>query len=139
MTHVLLAYAVPRTDYDGIHDYCASIAASLNRRVPHLASVVLRERLGSWRDEAGHSPRPLSAIAKDSRTSLLALQYNPFAYSRGLAPGLLAELARLRRSSVRLALVVHEPYVNTGSLRMRLLGLGQRGQLRALTGPPTTS
>lgn len=96
--------------------------------------LVLRQRTWRWHDEIGGSADALSATAAGFGASLLALQYNPFSYARGLAPGLVAEIAQVRRSAIRVAIVVHEPYVNTGTLKLRILGHGQRAQLRALMG-----
>lgn len=65
----------------------------------------------------------------------MVLQYNPFMYGRwGVAPWLVAALARLRRprDHPRVALMVHEMYVEPQNLRWALMGAYQRAQLAAL-------
>ena len=71
----------------------------------------------------------------------ILIQYNPFAYGRwGVAPGLVAEaLMFRRRTGARLAISVHESWVNPrdrgrAPWRSLLMGAYQRVQLAALLG-----
>jgi glycosyltransferase involved in cell wall biosynthesis len=69
-----------------------------------------------------------------SRSAWVVLQYQPFAYGRwGFAPRLVFDVRRLldhRRT--RLALIVHEAWVDIVDWRSALMGVWQRVQLRGL-------
>ncbi|HZV73359.1 MAG TPA: glycosyltransferase [Conexibacter sp.] len=75
-----------------------------------------------------------SLLASTGAPSWILLQYNPFRYGpRGFAPDLVRDARRLRhRSHARLAVMVHEAWVDMTDWRTTLMGLWQRAQLRAL-------
>jgi UDP-glucose:(heptosyl)LPS alpha-1,3-glucosyltransferase len=84
---------------------------------------------------ARYFPGGVSSVLATAETPRwILLQYNPFSYGRsGFAPGLVRDVARLRRRSrARLAVMVHEAWVGMTDSRSTLVGLWQRAQLRAL-------
>jgi glycosyltransferase involved in cell wall biosynthesis len=63
------------------------------------------------------------------------LQYNPFRYGRwGFAPQLLIDVQRYRRDGRRIAVMVHEAWLDVTSWRTAVMGSWQRLQLRTLVG-----
>jgi glycosyltransferase involved in cell wall biosynthesis len=77
---------------------------------------------------------PSSVPTGDRDRSWILLQYNPFSYGRaGFAPTLVRDVIALRRrSGARLALMIHEAWVDMTSPKWTLVGVWQRAQLRAL-------
>ena len=60
----------------------------------------------------------------------LILQYSPFAWGRyGLNGGLLILIRKLKRLGIRVALMVHEPYLPWGGVKTTVLSFAQRLQL----------
>jgi glycosyltransferase involved in cell wall biosynthesis len=117
-----------RREADGIRDYTAQLVRSLQTSARAEAALFLRRSEGGWRP-AGDADWEIAAA------DAAVLQYNPFWYGRrGFAPGLVRDVARLRRApaSPRVALMVHETYVNMKNLRWTLMGSWQRVQLAAL-------
>jgi glycosyltransferase involved in cell wall biosynthesis len=117
---------------DGIRDHTRRLAEELGRRPLAVAELPVRvgadgglgRSLGFWR-----------RLARLEGSSAILLQYSPFCYGRrGFAPWLPACLLALRTGANRpaIALMVHEPYVPTGSWRLTLMSLWQRLQLGAL-------
>lgn len=91
--------------------------------------------LGAGGTEAGYSPNGLtSVLAAGLEPSWVLLQYNPFRYGRsGFAPRLLRDARRMRRRlRTRLAVMVHEAWVDMTDWRSGLIGVWQRAQLRDL-------
>lgn len=74
------------------------------------------------------------ALAVPATPPWVLLQYNPFRYGRaGVAPGLLADIHRLRRRfSAPLAVMVHEAWIDMTSPKSTAIGAWQRAQLRLL-------
>ena len=67
------------------------------------------------------------------RPPWVLLQYNPFSYGRwGVAPGLIREAAALRRRGARVAVMVHESWIELRDWRTALMGAYQWTQLRSL-------
>jgi glycosyltransferase involved in cell wall biosynthesis len=106
---------------DAIADHAALLAGALGPH--HPATVVPWTGRRSFR-------RDLDRAGADS----VLLEYNPFSYGRGgLAPGLVAACASLRRSPRRrLFLFVHEATVPPEGVKGTLMHGGQRAQLEAL-------
>lgn len=73
-------------------------------------------------------------LAGSSEPAWILLQYNPFSWGRaGFAPDLVRDLARLRRrTAARVAVMVHEAWIDVADARSALIGGWQRAQLRAL-------
>lgn len=113
---------------DGISDYTRHLAESLMARDD--VSVAVRNPRVETADQLVELPPD-----NEERALTLLLQYNPFSFGRwGFAPWLPAKLWRLRRSSrrVKIALMVHEPYVPIYDWRTALMGAWQRFQLLAV-------
>lgn len=126
---VRIAVLVARSEReaDGIRDYSAQLAGEL-RHVGVEAELFERRPAGGWAAINGATWQ-----AENADTAIL--QYNPFWYGRrGFAPGLVRDVARLRRSArgPRVAMMVHETYVDMKSARWALMGAWQRAQLGAL-------
>jgi glycosyltransferase involved in cell wall biosynthesis len=114
-----------RREADGIRDYSAQLARTLQASPEAEAALFLRRPEGGWQSANGPG---WSAAEADAAV----LQYNPFWYGRrGFAPGLLRDMARLRGGPT-LALMVHETYVDMKNVRWALMGAWQRVQLAAL-------
>jgi glycosyltransferase involved in cell wall biosynthesis len=115
---------------------CRAFAASGRAE----ADLHLRRADGSWiiasPEPAEDPPAPRSSLAGGIvGYDVLVVQYNPFIYGQwGFAPWFAAELLRVRgrRPPVRVALMVHEPYVPMTGWKWTLMGLWQRVQLHAL-------
>ena len=93
--------------------------------------------MGEAGTEARYVTNGLSAVLTSGpEPSWVLLQYCPFSYGRaGIAPGLVRDVVNLRRRSrSRLALMVHEAWVDMYDTRSSLIGLWQRAQLRVLLG-----
>jgi hypothetical protein len=117
-----------RREADGIRDYTAQLVRSLQASPDAEAERFLRRPEGGWRSANGADWDVAAADAA-------VLQYNPFWYGRrGFAPGLIRDVARLRRAPAppTIALMVHETYVDMKNLRWALMGGWQRVQLAAL-------
>jgi hypothetical protein len=117
-----------RREADGIRDYTAQVVRSLQASPHAEAALFLRGSEGGWRSANGADWGVGAAEAA-------VLQYNPFWYGRrGFAPGLVRDVARLRRApgAPAVALMVHETYVDMKNLRWALMGGWQRLQLAAL-------
>jgi glycosyltransferase involved in cell wall biosynthesis len=117
---------------DAIRDHTFLLAEALRKRAIEV-DLQLRGPTGHRQRIRGAAERgvvgPLDAYDG------LIVQYNPFMWGRwGFAPGLVADVARLRLRRRRpfTVLLVHEPYVPMVSWRWALMGLWQRAQLRAL-------
>lgn len=116
---------------DAIFTYTQQLGMELSAR-GDIAAVLLTRRPGAtWpSSEPGGTSRLSDALAP-FHTALV--QYNPFSYGRwGFAPWLPRELLRARRRGTRVALMVHEAFVDPHDVRHRLMNAWQRAQLRAL-------
>jgi len=96
-------------------------------------------RLATALGGIGGTPRYLAdglapLLADPGEPAWILLQYNPFSWGRaGFAPGLVRDVARLRRrTGAPLALMVHEAWIDVRDPRSALIGGWQRAQLRAL-------
>jgi glycosyltransferase involved in cell wall biosynthesis len=122
-------------DIDGIRDYTFRLVEALCQTEGVAADLCVRTAEGRWAvidgetGDRGHE----GAFQGLTGYDVVLLQYNPFMYGRwGFAPWLPVALGRLRsRSAVRVALMVHEPYVPMVNWRWTLMGLWQRCQLAA--------
>ena len=108
-----------RGGIDAIDEYSRRLVAALNA-----GGIAARYTAGGLPPVLGDSAEPPWVL----------LQYNPFSYGpRGLAPGLLHDVWRMRRRSrTRLAVMVHEAWIDMNDAPSTLIGLWQRAQLRAL-------
>ena len=107
-------------DVNAIHDASACLVDALNRR-GHDAKLV------DWAPGATRH----AALGSD----LLVVPYNPFLYDRlGFAPSLIRDVVRVKRSPSRprIALVVHETFLDIRDVKSLLMGGWQRFQLGAL-------
>lgn len=116
---------------DGIQDYTTQLLVALNE-VDGITARLFDRRVGVL-------PHCFAAMGSNDDLPTFAeavvLQYNPFWYANwGFAPGLVAAVARLRRSNPQLAvgLMVHENYVEPKSWRWALMSGWQLIQLRLL-------
>ena len=129
---------------DGIGDHTARLAAELARG--HRVRVLTAQE--AWAPIPGAAVervqipgvagagQPLARALGDDPPDWLVVQYNPFSYGRwGLNAALPRDLIRLRASGrprVRLAVVVHEPFVPVDGWRNAVMTAWQRTQLAAL-------
>lgn len=129
---------------DGIRDHTARLAEELSRAVR--VEVLAEQGL----DPAGLPGIPLrTCFSSDHPASVLAVpgavaaagadwlfvQYSPFCYGRwGLNPylPLAIALARRRRPGLRVALMIHEPFVPVTGPKNAVMTAWQRPQLLAL-------
>lgn len=120
--------AAPSSEGDGIHDYTRCLARSLEAE-DDLRVAIRNPRCE--RIERLHELLP----GDDEGTLTMVVQYNPFSFGRwGFAPWLPVKLWRLKRSSsrLRIALMVHEPFVPIDDWRSALMGGWQRVQFFAV-------
>jgi glycosyltransferase involved in cell wall biosynthesis len=101
-------------------------------------NICLRRDDGRWYFADGESRRPpsrsLPLSLRGADDQIVLIQYNPFMYGKwGFAPWLPADLLRLKpaRRRLRVALMVHEPYVPMTGWKWLLMGAWQRVQLEA--------
>ena len=83
----------------------------------------------------GLSPWRVGRAARLLKLTGLVVQYVPFLFARrGLSPLLWLGVWRLRRAGVRIAVILHEPYVPFTRLSWLVTGWPMRWQLRWLLG-----
>jgi len=114
---ISLLYRDQEGRIDGIGDYCERLGSALRATGVDVRTVPWRFR------------------GIDAGEGHLILQYNPFAFGRwGFAPRLPLDmmLLRRRRPDIRLAVMVHEPFVAIDSVKSLVMGTWQRFQLRAV-------
>lgn len=126
---------------DGIGAYTARLAESLAHHVDVTILTAAREASVSSavavETEAFSidTPRGIESLAHRVRTAppdWLLLQYNPFSYGTwGFAPFLPRVLQRLRTDlpTLRIGLMVHEPFVPVESMKWAVMTTWQRWQL----------
>ncbi|MGI8801382.1 MAG: hypothetical protein ACR2KV_04305 [Solirubrobacteraceae bacterium] len=134
---VILAYARTTGAHDAILAHTHCLVEALERTPGIESAMVLRARARRWATPGAPAAASLALTLRRLDAEVVALQYNPFSYGRwGIAPSLLAEIINARRVGAlrRLALVVHEPYVNERGWRMAAMGAVQRPQLSTLIG-----
>lgn len=132
--------ALPPT-LDGIGDYTARLAAALQARQHEVKVFTAQEAFDEvpgvavQRAFAIRPPRAtrrlFDAVRRDP-PDWLVVQYNPFSYGRwGLNPYLPLVLQRIKRRCprMRIAVMVHEPFVPVESWSTALMTTWQRGQL----------
>jgi len=126
---------------DGIGDYTARLAATLGRShdVRVLTAEPAPEPCPPARVLTAFSTSSIGGIRRlDEAVALdppdwLILQYNPFSYGHwGFNPHVAALLRRLRRQhpDLRLAAMVHEPYVPIETWQFAVMWTWQRWQFR---------
>jgi glycosyltransferase involved in cell wall biosynthesis len=124
----------------GLADHTLVLARALAARG---ADVVVIGRRGDaslfapipCRTGVSHRPGPggLAAACRSLGVRSLLVQYVPFLFARrGLAPALVASVARLARNGIRIGLLVHEPWVPPTRAVWRVTGPLMRRQLLAL-------
>jgi len=98
------------------------------------ADLALYCRGGSW---ISPDERPIDIDSTARAGDWLVVQYQPFLWGRrGFAPWLPFFISRLRRRhGARVALIVHEPYLDFGGPAQSALAIWQRAQLAALRLP----
>jgi glycosyltransferase involved in cell wall biosynthesis len=121
---------------DGIRDYTFRMVEALGEIEAVAADLYVRTSEGRWAVIDGETGDRGDEGAFQGLTGydVVVVQYNPFMYGRwGFAPWLPVALGRLRSKSagVRVALMVHEPYVPMVNWRWTLMGLWQCCQLAA--------
>jgi glycosyltransferase involved in cell wall biosynthesis len=124
---ILLVYPAGAGPVDGIRDYASRSLEQL--RIEGEDAALLRPKRGLRLGPA------LVAALRPRDDVALILQYNPFTWGRwGVAPSLVLAvgLVRVVRPRTRVLIVIHEGYVPMHGLRLSLLGLLQRLQLRVL-------
>jgi glycosyltransferase involved in cell wall biosynthesis len=88
---------------------------------------------GGWRTTPFNPLPDRSGAGPPLDRPTVLVQYNPFMYGRwGFAPHLLRYAKQMRGGGSRIVLFVHEPFVPLRSLRLILMGMWQRLQLRVL-------
>jgi glycosyltransferase involved in cell wall biosynthesis len=124
-------------EIDGIRDYTAHLGDALRRVDGVAVDLYMRTQTGGWVTESADGRRTKETSSFESGLKgydAVVVQYNPFMYGRwGFAPWLPLGLWRLRKtkSSGRIAVMVHEPYVPMVNWRWTLMGVWQRCQLAA--------
>jgi len=120
----------------GVADHTLALARALAARS---ADVVVLGRRGDPASLAplpcrlDVTPRSLPAAVAAAGAAALIVQYVPFLYARyGLAPSLVRAAGRIRRTGVRIGVLVHEPYVPFTRLPWLATGWPMRWQLKAL-------
>ena len=84
----------------------------------------------------GIAPGQVAGAARELGVTALVLQYVPFLFAqRGVAPALVGGVRRLAAARIRLAVMLHEPFVPFTRLPWLITGALQRLQLRLLLGP----
>ena len=106
------------SELDAIDEYSRRLAAALR----------------SSGREVDYESRGLATVRRrGSRPPWVLLQYNPFSYGHwGIAPGLIVDAAVLRRRGTRIALMVHESWIELRDWRTIPMGGYQWGALRSL-------
>ena len=129
---------------DGIGDYTARLAAELQARkhevkiltaMPTSCATTEVKTERAFEVEPPQATWPLWNAVRRDPPDWLVVQYNPFSYGRwGFNPFLPLVLRRLKRQHplLRLAVMVHEPFVPVEDWRTALMTTWQRGQLWAL-------
>ena len=117
----LVTSRVPPTR-DGVGDYTYHLGRELARRGPVTIVTTVGQRAVDGRDGLTVLPivprwdaagvRTLVDLARETRPSLLDLQWVPFLWGRGgINPWIPRAVLALRRAGIRVVTTVHEPYV----------------------------
>jgi glycosyltransferase involved in cell wall biosynthesis len=140
----IVASALPPR-MDGIGDHSSGLAGALARAFDVTVHTAL-----------GFSPEPipgvnivqsfdiaprraitnLEAAMKQSPADWMILQYNPFCFGkRGINPFLAGTIRRIKRDlpSMKLAVMVHEMWMHTSTLKYAILSMIQRRQFASIT------
>jgi glycosyltransferase involved in cell wall biosynthesis len=118
---------------DAIRDHSFHLAGAIRERGV-AADVCLRQAGGRWSLVDGESSESLPTSLRAGSYEAVVLQYNPFMYGKwGFAPWLPLQLSRVKSAKrpMRIALMVHEPYVPMTNWKWVLMGTWQRVQLEA--------
>ncbi len=136
-----LLYPVLPPVVDGIGDYTRCLAMALADQGPvtiwsnqHVYAPIERVTVRSACEiDRPRRMGPLAEAIVGQAPDWLVVQYNPFSYGKwGFNPALPAAIRSIRRAGVRMALMVHEPYVPFTDWRSVVMGSWHRWQLRAL-------
>jgi glycosyltransferase involved in cell wall biosynthesis len=139
--NIHLLYPVLPPVVDGIGDYTRCLAMTLADQGPvtiwsnqHEYAAIERVTVRSACEiDRPRRMGPLVEAVVGKAPDWLVVQYNPFSYGKwGFNPALPAALRNIRKAGVRLALMVHEPYVPFTDWRSVVMGSWHRWQLRAL-------
>lgn len=119
---------------DGVRDYSEQLMAALLGS--GVETQLLEYRSGRWtRRTATGSVEEIGAeeaVASFRASCWVIVQYSPFAFGPGgFAPWLLRLLARTA-AGPRVAVMIHEAYVDWGTGRQRVMSAWQRLQLRRI-------
>lgn len=141
---IVLAFPVLPPKLDGIGDYTACLAKTLAHReadVHIITTSKTADPIPGVTVNTGHSFHNhkgdqswVDAILEEVPDWLI-LQYNPFSFGRwGLNLNLPRALRRLKQSqpAIKVALMVHEPFVPVESWKWAIMTTWQRWQLRQL-------
>jgi glycosyltransferase involved in cell wall biosynthesis len=116
----------------GVSDHTLVLARALQKYQP----VVVLARRGdpaAFRPipcDVGLRPAGLTAAARAHGVTTLIIQYVPFLFARrGISPGLIASIGAIRSAGLRIAVILHEPFVPFTRLPWLFTGLPQRAQL----------
>ncbi|HXY69988.1 MAG TPA: hypothetical protein VEH62_11105 [Gemmatimonadales bacterium] len=120
----------------GVSDHTLVLARALEA-LGHRPAVLGRygdpEMFSPLPCRVGLSPWRAARAARELRCNAVVVQYVPFLFARrGVAPQLYPAVWRLRRARIRLAVVLHEPYVPFTRLPWLVTGWPMRWQLRYL-------
>lgn len=120
----------------GVADHTLALARALT--VLGTGVAVFAERgepaaFGSIPCTVGLKPRDVGEAARAAGVRALLVQYVPFLFARrGVSPALVSAASGWRRSGLRYAMFVHEPYVPLTRLPWIITGIPQRLQLALL-------
>ena len=140
MTSVALLFPTLPPVLDGIGDYTSHLAESLGSRVavqiytahPHPDAVRGVQVVTGCHLNTRHGRRRCATELSYQLPTWLILQYNPFSYGRyGFNPVLPEWLGRVKRSQpdLRIAVMVHEPFVPLSNWKFAVMTTWQRWQL----------
>lgn len=141
---IALVFPTIERGKNGIGDYTLNLASALchhaevsvhvaesdieafSPRVPIQKSFQIKNRSGILE---------LVASLENLKPNWIVLQYNPFSYGRyGINPYIskFYDQLRVALSSVKIATMIHEPFVPYGSIKLAVLSTIQRHQLKSI-------
>ena len=120
----------------GVSDHTLALARALEAQ--GAPPVVLARRgdpqlFAPLACRVGLTPGEVAGAARELGVTALLVQYVPFLFARrGVSPALVSGMRRVRQAGIRLAVMMHEPFVPFTRLPWLVTGVLQRLQLRAL-------